>query len=520
MQLSKIPFSSTNAFSDFFLDYIHRDGRLTDLYNRFPLPENFGDQIREKQQSFPAQNRVILADVLTRQYEEITDKEAVSRNIALLREANTFTVVTGHQLNVCTGPLYFVYKIITVINACRRLKEAYPDHDFVPVYWMASEDHDYDEINHFRVKGKKYTWVTQQQGAVGRFSTKGLADLAASVPGDASIFTNAYKKGKTLAEAVRIYVHELFGAEGLVVIDADEPELKALLAPVMREDIMRGVTKDLVEKTNALIESRGYKPQVYCRDVNFFYMDGTVRNRIEKEGDKYRVVDTSIEFDAAQMETLISTSPEKLSPNVILRPLYQEIILPNLAYTGGPAEVVYWLQLKSVFDAFKIPFPILLPRNFALVIERHIREKMAKAKLTAEDLFPTKDQLFKQWITKHGDHDLSIERESTTIAELFKSLQARAERIDKTLGPHVAAIGKQTLSRLDGIGKKMLRAEKRIQKEKLGQIEAVKDALFPNGGLQERTDNLLNFYPHDERFISELIQHLDPFDFQFHVLTY
>src|SRR5690606_22269214 len=116
MQLSKIPFSSTNAFSDFFLDYIHRDGRLTDLYNRFPLPENFGDQIREKQQSFPAQNRVILADVLTRQYEEITDKEAVSRNIALLREANTFTVVTGHQLNVCTGPLYFVYKIITVIN--------------------------------------------------------------------------------------------------------------------------------------------------------------------------------------------------------------------------------------------------------------------------------------------------------------------------------------------------------------------------------------------------------------------
>ncbi|HEY8510664.1 MAG TPA: bacillithiol biosynthesis cysteine-adding enzyme BshC [Cyclobacteriaceae bacterium] len=520
MQLSKIPFSSTNAFSDFFLDYIHQDSKLADLYNRYPLPENFRDQIREKQQSFPQQNRAILADVLTRQYEGLTNKESVSHNIELLRDANTFTVVTGHQLNVCTGPLYFVYKIITVINACRRLREEYPDYNFVPVYWMASEDHDYDEINHFRVKGKKYTWVTQQQGAVGRFSTNGLADLTASVPGDASLFTTAYKKGRTLAEAARIYVHALFGAEGLVVIDADEPKLKALLSHVMHEDIVQGVTKDLVEKTNAAIESRGYKPQVYCRDVNFFYMDGSVRNRIEKEGDKYRVVDTTIEFDTAQLEALIASNPEKLSPNVILRPLYQEIILPNLAYTGGPAEVVYWLQLKGVFDAFKVPFPILLPRNFALVIERHIQEKMEKVKLTVQDFFADKEQLFKQWITKHSAHDLSVEKESSAITELFNSLQKRAEGIDKTLGPHVAAMGKKTLSRVDGIGKKMLRAEKRIQKEKLGQIEAVKDALFPNGGLQERTDNLLNFYPHDERFISELLKHLDPFDFQFHVLTY
>ncbi|MDV3309444.1 MAG: bacillithiol biosynthesis cysteine-adding enzyme BshC [Cyclobacteriaceae bacterium] len=520
MHLSKIPFSSTSAFSDFFLDYIHEDSRLTDLYNRYPHPENFRDQIREKQQAFPLQNRSILADVLTRQYEKIANKDAVSQNITLLRQANTFTVVTGHQLNVCTGPLYFVYKIITVINACRRLKKEYPEYDFVPVYWMASEDHDYDEIKHFRVKGKKYTWVTQQQGAVGRFSTQGLADLIESVPGDTSLFTSAYRKGKTLAESVRIYVHELFGAEGLVVIDADEPELKALFAPVMREDIMQGTIKQQVEKTNELLEARGYTPQVYCRDVNFFFMDGPIRNRIEKDNGRYRVVDTDIEFDAAQMEDLIATSPEKLSPNVILRPLYQEMILPNLAYTGGPAEVVYWLQLKSVFDSFGVPFPILLPRNFVLVIESHIRQKMEKVKLSPQDLFADKEELFKQWIAAHSNHDLSVDRESAAITELFNALKERAEGIDKTLGPHVAAMGKKTLTRLEGIGKKMLRAEKRIQKEKLGQIEAVKDTLFPGGGLQERTDNLLNFYPHDKRFIDELINHLDPFDLQFHVLTY
>lgn len=520
MHLSKIPFSSTNAFSDFFLDYIHQDPKLADLYHRFPHPENFRDQIRDKQQSFPAQSRTILADVLTRQYGGIENNESVARNIALLRQANTFTVVTGHQLNVCTGPLYFVYKIITVIKACRQLKKKYPEYDFVPIYWMASEDHDYDEINYFRVKGKKYKWVTEQQGAVGRFSTDGLAALTESVPGDASLFTNAYRKGKTLAEAVRIYVHELFGADGLVVIDADEPELKALFAPAMRADILEGTTKRLVEETNAVLESRGYKPQVYCRDVNFFYMDGAMRNRIEKEGDKYRVIDTDIAFDAAQMQALIENSPDKLSPNVILRPLYQEMILPNLAYTGGPAEVVYWLQLKSVFEASGVPFPILLPRNFALIIERHIQEKMRKVDLSLEQFFTDKEALFKQWTATHSTHDLSVDREVAAITELFQALQKRAEGIDKTLGPHVAAMGKKTLSRIEGIGKKMLRAEKRIQKEKLGQIEAVKDALFPNGGLQERTDNLLNFYPHDERFIAELMTHLDPFDFQFHVLSY
>jgi bacillithiol biosynthesis cysteine-adding enzyme BshC len=520
MHLSQIPFTSTNAFSDFFLDYINQDPRLTGLYSRYPRPENFHDQIREKQQAFPLQYRGTLADVLSRQYDAIAEKQSVSRNIELLRKATTFTVVTGHQLNVCTGPLYFVYKIITVINACRRLKQEYPEYDFVPVYWMASEDHDYDEINHFRVKGKKYTWVTQQQGAVGRFSTRGLPDLTASVPGDASLFTNAYKKGKTLAESVRIYVHQLFGAEGLVVIDADEPELKTLLVPVMREDIFKGTTLRQVEKTNALLESRGYKPQVYCRDVNFFYMDGSIRNRIERTDGMYRVVDTEIHFDALQMEELIAKNPEKLSPNVILRPVYQEIILPNLAYTGGPAEVVYWLQLKGAFDAFNVPFPILLPRNFALVIEPHIREKMERARLTVQEVFAEKENLFKQWIATHSAHDLSVDKESATIAELFRALQERAERIDKTLGPHVAAMGKKTLSRLEGIGKKMLRAEKRIQKEKLGQIEAVKDALFPNGGLQERTDNLLNFYPHDDQFITKLMTNLDPFDFQFHVLTY
>lgn len=520
MHLSKVPFSQTHAFSDFFLDYVRKDERLRNMYNRFPDPESFHEQILEKQRSFSQQSRDALVRVLTRQYDNMPQQQAVTGNIESLRRPNTFTVVTGHQLNICTGPLYFIYKIVTVVNTCRQLRQRYPDFNFVPVYWMASEDHDYDEIKYFRLYGKKYTWVTDQQGAVGRFSTDGLADLTASLPGDASVFTKAYRKGKTLSDAARLYVHDLFGDEGLVTIDADEPELKAQLIPVMHEDMLRHTTLKLVTETNKILEDIGYKTQVHCREINFFYMEDQLRSRIERTDGAFNVLDTPIRFDEAALVAAINGSPEKFSPNVILRPLYQEIILPNLAYTGGPAEVIYWLQLKAVFDHFKVPFPILLPRNFAMIIDTHVKRKLEKTGLTPDDLFAGKNEVFKKWVVAHSEKDLSIEKESESLQSLFEALRKKAEAIDKTLGPHVAATGRHTLNRIEIIGKKMIKAEKRVQQDKLHQIGSVKEQLFPNGGLQERTDNLLNFYPADPRFIQTLLANLDPFDFQFNILTY
>jgi uncharacterized protein YllA (UPF0747 family) len=205
---------------------------------------------------------------------------------------------------------------------------------------------------------------------------------------------------------------------------------------------------------------------------------------------------------------------------VILRPLYQEMILPNLAYTGGPAEVVYWLQLKDVFEHYHIPFPILLPRNFAMIIENHVQKKIGKTGLSIVDFFGAKNELFNQWIRAHSGKDLTVKKEAEIVRSQFEQLRIRSEEIDKTLGQHVAAAGKCTLDRIGKIEKKMIRAEKRVHREKLGQIEAVKDILFPNGGLQERTDNFLNFYPAHPEFLQMLLKNLDPFDFQFNVLTY
>ena len=520
MQLKKIPLAETRAFSPFFLDYIDQKDSLKQFYNRFPKIENFADQIADKSKTFPSKNREILVSTLRNQYKDLNIEGAVQKNIASLSESKTFTVTTGHQLNIFTGPLYFIYKIVTVINTCRQLKSRYPEYNFVPVYWMASEDHDYDEIKYFKLYGKKYVWETNQKGAVGRFSTKGMDKLLKEIPGDVQIFSDAYLKHDKLSDAVRYYVNALFGSEGIVVIDPDDRALKSLFKTVIHDDVIKCTTSPQVEATNKALEKLNYKPQVFCREINFFYVDTNLRSRIEKQDGEYRVLETPLKFSEKQMADLIEKEPEKFSPNVILRPLYQEVILPNLAYVGGPAEVIYWLQLKQVFEHHKIPFPILMPRNFAMVMDQPLARKFGKTELSLANLFEEKNYLFNHWIVKHSTHNLAVGPERTTINDIFENLKKRAESIDKTLSQFVGAEGKRALNSLEKIERKMLRAEKRLQSDKLGQIEAVKNALFPDGNLQERTDNFLNFYQQDKDFISKMISHLDPFDFQFNVLQY
>jgi bacillithiol synthase len=519
MKTGKIDFQDTHAFNSFFLDYIQQKESLKKFYSRFPSITNFKDQITEKS-AFSTEKRHRLADELIKQYRDLPMTEKVKTNLTALRDSKTFTVTTGHQLNIFTGPLYFIYKIVTVINACQELKAAYPQHHFVPVYWMASEDHDYDEIKYFRLYGKKYVWNTQQQGAVGRFHTEELRDLLNEVPGEIGQFREAYTKSRTLSQAVLHYVNALFGQEGLIVVDADNRELKKSLIPVIQDDLRHHHAKEKVDETTQELQALGYHTQVHAREINFFYLAEGVRGRLERAADGYGVVDSVLKFSEAEMQKMILEEPEKFSPNVVLRPLYQELILPNLAYCGGPAELVYWLQLKSVFEKFDTPFPILLPRSFAMVMDQPTFRKFEKTKLEIRDLFEEKNYLFNHWTSQHSSHQLSLGNEIKSIQQVFDEVKMRSGEIDATLIRFVGAEAQRALNGLGKIEKKMLRAEKRLHADKLRQIETVKDALFPNGSLQERSDNFLNFYQSDPAFIQKAMEHLSPFDFRFNVLIY
>lgn len=516
MKVSKLNLEDTNAFSGFFLDYLSNKDDLKHFFGNTPKVESFEKQLDTKE--FSEENRKVLCTVLNEQYQGYEVATTLAQNLSSLAEQNTYTVTTGHQLNIFSGPLYFIYKIVTAINACKDLKEKYPDFNFVPVYWMASEDHDFDEISYFNLFGKKYQWECNEEGGVGRLSTDSLASLLEALPERVELFEKAYLNHGNLADAVRCYVNDLFGEEGLVVLDADDDRLKRVFAPVIKDDLINHTANQLVEQTNDKLTDLGYKPQVFPREINFFYLDEGIRERILKEGNTYRVNNSDIAFTEAEILDVLDKHPERFSPNVVMRPLYEEIILPNLAYIGGPAEMVYWLQLPKVFEHYKTAFPILLPRNFALYINNAAQKKLDKFNWSDEQLFSSTEDLQATFVSQHSDAEVNLDDELEALQKVFDLVAEKAERIDGSLTGFIGAEHAKTAKGFGNIAKRLKKSEERKHEVSLNQIASIKDKLFPSGGLQERHDNLLNFYINNPDFIKELLSHLDPFDLKMHIL--
>lgn len=516
MKLEKITLGETGSFSSLFLDYLAQKEELKAFYNQFPTPDVFGKLIEER--NFNSDKRQVLADELTRQYEGLTLDQSVQNNIESLRSDNTFTITTGHQLNIFTGPLYFIYKILTVINACNDLKKQYPDQNFVPVYWMASEDHDFEEINNFSLFGKKYTWESDQSGAVGRFNPNGLSKVLEELPEAIELFEKAYKEQNTLADAARYYVNELFGKYGVVVVDADCKALKNQFKEVIKEEIEVHKSNELAESTSSRLADLGYKSQIFSREINLFYLQEGSRERIVRKGDQYEVLNTGEELTSDKLDTLVEESPDCFSPNVVLRPLYQEKILPNLAYVGGPAEIAYWLQLKDIFDHYNTTFPALMPRNFAMVINKATQKKIVKNGLDTAMLFQDSHDIKAAYVDKMAESSFTLDDEKSELNSFFDKLKSKASEIDGSLEGYIGSENAKMLKTLDNIEKRLKKSEERKHETALGQIDGIKEKLFPGGGLQERKDNFLNFYLNNPNFIEELKDQFDPFDFRFHVL--
>ena len=505
-------------FSPLFLDFINQERPLKQYYSLFPEKGNFQPQLLEKQKQFPEEGRKILVSSLQKQYEGLDISEEIKQNILSLNDSNTFTIVTGHQLNIFTGPLYFIYKIVTVINACKELCDQYPEFNFVPVYWMASEDHDFEEICHIKLFGQKYTWETDQTGAVGRFDPSSLKAVLDSLPGSTEVFEKAYLEHDTLADAVRYYVSEIFGDEGLVVIDGDDRHLKSVFSEVVKEELQNQSSFKEVQKATYQLDELGYKPQISSREINLFYLDQGMRERIVMEDGIYRVLNTKLSFSKDEILKLVDQEPEKFSPNVILRPLYQEMVLPNLAYVGGPAEVVYWLQLKGMFDFFTMPFPILLPRNFVLFLDHVANRKLSKTGIEIAELFDPVNELVEKHVRESSQNELELFPERDSVSKIYEDILKKAATVDVTLEPLVNAESQRVLNSIEKIEKKIIKAEKQHHDQKIRQLEDLKEKLFPGGEPQERSQNFLNFQIQDAEFVNKIKSTLSPFDLKYHVV--
>lgn len=497
-QTYHLPYRDTHSFSKLVYDYLSNTEALRPYYAASPTLAGIKQAMEKKK--FSPEGRAALVAELNRRYSGLDIHPSVKQNLHLLEQENCFTVCTAHQPNIFTGHLYFVYKILQAIRLAEKLKAAFPKNEFVPVYFMGSEDADLNELGEVFFAGDKMNWQTKQQGAIGRMKVdKGLLNMIDAISGMLDVLPHGkevtdllkrnYVIGHTIEHATFTLVNELFGKYGLIILLPDANQFKQLFVPVMERELREQFSAKAMAETLHNYP-QPFKIESFGRDINLFYLDENGRNRIERDGDDFLVVNTSKQFSLNEIVEDLHRYPEKYSPNVILRPALQEALLPNIAFIGGGGELAYWLRLKLVFETCGIDFPVLFLRNSFMLINKKSASVIHKLGLDIPQLFLDEQTISNEWIKKHADVQLNLKNEIEDILQAYKKMQQVSGTVDTTLAGHAKALGVKAIKELIILEKKMLRAEKRKHNTSLQQIHKLKSGLFP-GGLQERIENIM-----------------------------
>jgi bacillithiol biosynthesis cysteine-adding enzyme BshC len=524
-----IPFSSTHVFSKLINDYLEGKGTALDFVQYAPNLEGYRAAI-EGRKKHPI-NRNLLFDVLTKQYANLPQENAVNNQIALLNKDNTFVITTAHQPNLFTGPLYFFYKIIHAIQLATSLKAAFPECNFVPVYYMGSEDADLEEVGSFNLDAKNYQWATKQTGAIGRMQVddallvllKQLESYWTILPQGQKaleILKEAYQKGKTISEATLSFVHAFFGSKGLLVLQPDDAALKAAFIPVMEKELLTSFSHEAIQPPiNAL--SKDYHVQSEGRSINLFYLKDSKRARIEKQGEQFMVVDTGIQFTEKEIIAELHQYPERFSPNVILRGVYQETILPGVVFVGGGGELAYWMELKNVFDQVGVHYPVLQLRNSFLLIRQKQADQWAAMQFEEQDLFKPILELEVAYVKKHATQALDLQDQISHLTTLYSTIKNEVVKVDPTLGTHAENLAQQAKAKLLALEKKMVRAEKRKQSVDIQRIHRIKKELFPQDNLQEREEHFSRWVgQYGLSWIETIMEHSKGFESRFSIIKF
>lgn len=499
-KLTHIPFVEIESIPLLIKDFLTQ--KIKGFENQVFNTDNVEKQIDIKSASFTKENRIVLHQVLKEHYSAYNLSDLQSKNLELILNENTFTITTGHQLNLFTGPAFFVYKILQTIKFAEHVSSKFPDKNCLPIFWMASEDHDFEEINHFRTNQNFYEIKGKSGGAVGNieveeneFIQQFEEEFKDSVYGTEIILLlkRAYKKGNTLAQATQIIVQELFSEYGLLVIDGDHQSLKVQMISPFKEELFQGKLFNTTQETVTFLEGQYGKVQVNPREINLFYLSKT-RDRIAFVNNQFGIVDQNQFFTKEEIEEELERHPERFSPNALMRPVFQETVLPNIAYVGGNAEIMYWLELKEYFKHLQLPYPILIPRNSMLMVFEKTWSKAQKLDLEIRDFFKNFATLSKNILLDNNQILNLLDEQEIILTNQFDKLTNEAAKTELTFGNLVDAEKTRQLKSFGRMKKRLLRAEKIKQKEKLERLENVFLEVHPGKVWQERTYNFSVFY--------------------------
>lgn len=465
--MRKIPFEKSTWFNDLFLEYTSNREKLQPFYTYEPNLE--GLKLAAANKEMPQNNRSVLVKSLLEQYKAVDGFEGskVQENILKLGQPNVFTVTTGQQLHPFLGPQMVFNKIEAAISVAQEYTNS-SDVEVVPVFWMASEDHDFEEIKKIQFFGKEFVWETEQKGAVGRMKMDGLLlvidEMIEEFQRDQKVvdylqgFREIYAKHSTYAEATRELAFSLFEKEGLIAIDGDDESLKRMFAPYLSKEIQGNYAYEELKRTTDALKELGYKTILNPMQENLFLLEDGSREKLSKS-----------------MESSFAEFPEKLSPNVVLRPLYQEVILPNIAYFAGPSELCYWLQLKGVFDAHEVNYPVVLPRKFTLAMKKKDVSAILGIGMELEKLYEPEKKV-KNFVLESGSQEF-IQNLEETMQKMEALLQSTSD-----LGAKIykeAKLMHQQMSKQGNQLKNML-SDEPFFKDKINKMLRIKQQYFEN----------------------------------------
>lgn len=505
---SDCPFSTEQISVSNFLkinpvlnDYLRENEKLTNIVSTFCRLDLIPTQI-ERRSNFTFRDE--LVQILTHQNEGFKIHVNQSKQLERLKSEKTFCITTAHQTNLFGGPLYFIQKAISAIKVCLLAKEKYPEFHFVPVYWLGTEDHDFQELNHTSIFNYGVNWNDEQGGAFGRYSTASLKPLLEQLNEIFGLTENeiyvknllqtAYSECETIASATRYLLNELLGKYGLVIIDGDDEQLKQKMIPVFEKELNESFSYKEASKAIQFLEQEYGSFQAYPREINLFYLKGNSRKRIVRDGVDFKIYGTNQRFTKSELLQELRVNAKRFSPNVILRPLMQEMCLPNLMYVGGGGELSYWFQLKPVFDAVQCPYPMLGFRDTAVYLPMKTQKKIKQLQLSFVDFKKSKLELTNALVKRDSQQQLELKSVEVFLQKMNSELERNALEVDFTLKASALATQQKMKNLISNFEKKLFRAEKKKHQITIQRMNAVYDVIYPSGKLQERFENFSQYY--------------------------
>ena len=511
-----LEFSDIPNHQNLFLDYLYEFDNVQKYYlknfrNTSEYENTFNEIARNNKQ-----HKEILHKIIQEQYKDFKLSKQTQLNIDNLTSEKCITVLTGQQLGILGGPLYSFYKTITAIKLANSLKEKFDNYKFVPVFWLAGDDHDFEEIRSINILNKenivqsiRYDDAKPDElnrGSVGNLKLKKgiqsfLSELKSSLretefSDELFVFLNSiYKEGITFKDAFRKLLFKLFDEYGLIIFDPQDIEVKKILSPLFQKEVLdyRIQSKELVEVSAELEEV--YHAQVKVKPINLFVNEKDGRYLLEPVEDKFRLKGKRKTFTEEEILERIQNHPDDFSPNVLLRPVCQDYLFPTAFYVGGPSEVSYFAQAGTLYDFYKIPRPFVYPRSSLTIIEKPIQKIITKYNLNYYDIFIGKDLLNRKIMGELAEINLEdlFENSKNEIDAVMDNLREKLFAIDPTLNDSVLKTRDKVFQSFNSLKAKSDAAQKRQHNDSFRQIKKLRNFVFPLEDLQERELNFVYF---------------------------